>query len=140
MASNDRPVYTTNHIFQRTTTAEDLTGSQFLKVLWKVEDKDLDTRFYDSFTREEMVWGAGGARNLAQWTTYRIGDTVLLETASREPSVSVVVSIWKVFEGEVEKYTNVRLHWFSRPSDLAQYRPDHPALSVSSLRSHLVSC
>ena len=57
---------------------------------------------------------------MEEMTTYKVGDTVLLETASREPSVAVIVSIWKVFEGECEDFVNVRLHWFSRLSDLAR--------------------
>lgn len=136
LASGDNPITTTDPVFKRTTVGEDLTGSQFTKVIWKIEDKDLETRFFDSFTREEAVrrerrvYGKAG-RDVAETTTYKVGDTVLLETSSREPSVAVIVSIWKVFEKEKEQFVNVRLHWFSRLSDLAQYRPDHPALPVS---------
>lgn len=128
--SNDNPIITTDPIFKRTTVGEDLTGSQFTKVIWKIEDKDLETCFFDSFTREEKIWRERRV-NGQETKTYAVGDTILLETASREPSVAVIVSIWKVFEGEAEVFVNVRLHWFSRLSDLAQYRPDHPALLVS---------
>lgn len=109
------------------------------------EDNDvggLETRFYDSFVpgdgsestikREKGVYGK--QKRQATSGRFNVGDTVLMNTVnSRQPSVAVLVAIWKVFSGDEERWTNVRVHWFSRESDLPRHRSHREILEVSSL-------
>ena len=125
--------------------------------------RSLETRFYESFrkTNESSGVGAGPSEikrpkyvygkqkrkatgQEEEERAFRVGDTVLVDTASRKPSVGVLVAICKVFdidasEGEDEqsaaaRWTNLRVRWFSRVSDLPQHRLQRETLKVRSGR------
>ncbi|KAJ2973019.1 hypothetical protein NUW54_g12146 [Trametes sanguinea] len=57
-------------------------------------------------------------------TAFSIGDTVLVKTGPRTPSVAVITAIWKVegedFRGKAQLHIHV--HWFVRPSELPKIR------------------
>uniref|UniRef100_A0A0W0EUB6 Origin recognition complex subunit 1 n=1 Tax=Moniliophthora roreri TaxID=221103 RepID=A0A0W0EUB6_MONRR len=101
------------------------------------EDEDMDngsqTRFYNelqvtqpSFTSNRK----GKGKALAEEVTYRIGDTVLVETfnymrmARKVPNVAIIVDMWETdYEGPEETgKMKVLVHWFVRPSELPTIR------------------
>jgi origin recognition complex subunit 1 len=121
----------------------------------------LETRFYAGFVRGDnekgrKVYGKkqkGVTRRKveAEDGEFSVGDTVLVEAVnSVNAAVGVIIGIWKVFkndgadnedegedeeQGELvwkERYTNVLIHWFSRPSNLAANRPPRAELYVRS--------
>lgn len=124
-------------LYVRPTRVEDLSDSQVDKLQdGELDIEDFETRFYDAFERNETVklalkvYGKGKrAAKAATCETYKIGDTVLVETA-REPSVAVITAIWKVVGGEDEEYMNVALHWFLKPNQLASIRARRNHLEV----------
>ncbi|TFK49740.1 P-loop containing nucleoside triphosphate hydrolase protein [Heliocybe sulcata] len=111
------------------------------------EDKaQAQTVFYDSFTRRQApevakTAGRGRARGKGkakevegQAETFSVGDTVLIATNAKKPSVGVIVAMWQVQAGEeeVEREDDdeqggegkmkVKVHWFLRPTELAGVR------------------
>ncbi|KAI9000488.1 P-loop containing nucleoside triphosphate hydrolase protein [Trametes punicea] len=55
---------------------------------------------------------------------FNVGDTVLVKTASKIPSVAVITALWKV-EGDglrPKTHLRVRVHWFVRPAELPKIR------------------
>ncbi|KZT07411.1 P-loop containing nucleoside triphosphate hydrolase protein [Laetiporus sulphureus 93-53] len=119
--------------------------------LWEEEREILDleldaveTRFYIQYSRREVfavkreprVYGRSrrtkqdedkenSKRNeYAVKDTFSVGDTVLVETTSREPSVAVIVAIWEILRnGEPqEKGLRVMVHWFNKPNELPPIR------------------
>lgn len=136
-------ITTANAVYVRKTDpVKDLQPDQYEDE----EDNDvegLETRFYDSFIagdsiestikREKRVYGRRKPQ-LATSGRFNVGDTVLMNTVNRkQPSVAVLVAIWKIFINDEERWTNVRVHWFSRESDLPQHRSRRDILEVSSL-------
>ena len=57
---------------------------------------------------------------------YKIGDTVLVTSVNRLPSVGVIVGMWENRweneEGEDTRKMRVKIHWFLRPTELAGIR------------------
>lgn len=57
---------------------------------------------------------------------YKIGDTVLVTSVNRLPSVGVIVGMWENRwegeEGEETQKMRVKIHWFLRPTELAGIR------------------
>ena len=107
---------------------------------WDRDEKILVTRFYDSFTVSGRKARPGTARftNVKAKTKskgkareqeerYSVGDTVLVYSTNRLPSVGVIISMWETRwtrgedEEEVESKV-VKIHWFLRPSELAGVR------------------
>lgn len=57
--------------------------------------------------------------------TYKVGDTVLVTSASILPSVGVIVGMWESRwedDGENKREMRVKVHWFVRPSELPRVR------------------
>jgi origin recognition complex subunit 1 len=57
--------------------------------------------------------------------TYKIGDTVLVASVNRLPSVGVIIGLWEnCWEdvGEETRKMRVKIHWFLRPTELAGIR------------------
>ncbi|KAI0918037.1 hypothetical protein AcW1_007017 [Taiwanofungus camphoratus] len=136
---SDRP--DTEPISTRTSCVQDLldeeTESQHLDI------QSLETRFYTQFARKDAftvkrqprvygrrtqsnnteVDGSGGNANTFI-ELYGVGDTVLVRTLSKEPSIAVIIAIWEVVGDEIpnEKGLRVRIHWFNRPVELPAIR------------------
>lgn len=57
-------------------------------------------------------------------TVFNLGDTVLVKTASRVPSVAVITALWTVEGDDFRPKTalRVRVHWFVRPGELPKIR------------------
>jgi origin recognition complex subunit 1 len=57
---------------------------------------------------------------------YKIGDTVLVTSVNRLPSVGVIVGMWENRweneDGEETQKMRVKIHWFLRPTELAGIR------------------
>ncbi|KAJ3783927.1 P-loop containing nucleoside triphosphate hydrolase protein [Lentinula aff. detonsa] len=94
------------------------------------EEKDqLETRFYDELrsanTLKAKKYGktTGKRKPGEEFTTYAIGDTVLVNSNNRLPSIAVIVDMWETdLGGENIQSMRVRVHWFDRPSELPSIR------------------
>jgi origin recognition complex subunit 1 len=109
-----------------------------------VEKRSVMTEFYDGlfingrksagrFARFTKVAkkgkpreGKGKGNGKGEEGVYKIGDTVLVTSANRLPSVGVIVGMWEnCWEDEVGEETRkmrVKIHWFLRPTELAGIR------------------
>lgn len=112
------------------------------------------TTFYKSMTRisttrSQRTYGKsqkGKAKAKEEEDEIQLGDTVLVETSGKRPSVGVVVAMWGIkletrastfgedetedVEEEEEKL-RVRIHWFTQPSELPTVRAKRDHLPVS---------
>ena len=98
------------------------------------EKQALETFFYNAFTMKRKVASVSGGRRGAvklAHQKYNVGDTVLIETDSmyvvkRPPSVGVIVAMWQIKGNAQEKADPirmcVRIHWFLRPTEMANIR------------------
>ena len=90
------------------------------------EDAKAETRFYAGFTKAVMVPTGNKKRKISKDVDFSIGDTVLVQTQAKQPSVGVIVALWEVRmpgeEGEEKVYMKVKVHWFLRPEELASVR------------------
>ncbi|KAJ4497941.1 P-loop containing nucleoside triphosphate hydrolase protein [Lentinula lateritia] len=88
----------------------------------------LETHFYEEFrigaTTKKSGKGRAGIRKAGEgYTTYAIGDTVLVNSSNRLPSIAVIVDMWETdLERAESEKVRVRVHWFDRPSDLPSIR------------------
>ncbi len=84
--------------------------------------------------------------------TYKVGDTVMVETDTLyimkcPPSIGVVVAMWETRKQEdADTLTDasrmrIRVHWFLRPTELASIwsKREHEDVSLLSLL-HLRKC
>ncbi|KLO07957.1 P-loop containing nucleoside triphosphate hydrolase protein [Schizopora paradoxa] len=83
------------------------------------------TTFYNGFSRSEMV--KENRKKVLQEFEYEVGDTVLVKTQTKQPSIGVIVAVWEVTSGNEEedserKFKKVKVHWFLRPEELASVR------------------
>ncbi|KAI0047680.1 P-loop containing nucleoside triphosphate hydrolase protein [Auriscalpium vulgare] len=114
----------------RGSTREDLLDDEELE-----EEDPRHTNFYDQFVRRRPVrqQPSGRSKKSSQSSTdktsevFRVGDTVLLATNVKKPSVGVLVGMWEVTgadddDDEASKRVRVKVHWFLRPSELAKLR------------------
>ena len=123
------------------------------------DDEDADgqntmTDFYDGFSVggkkisgkfARFIRGArkGRPKNKAKGKEeeerYKIGDTVLVASVNRLPSVGVIVGMWENrWENEDGKETQkmrVKIHWFLRPTELAGIRAkrEHAIVRIRNL-------
>ncbi|KAH9916185.1 P-loop containing nucleoside triphosphate hydrolase protein [Amylocystis lapponica] len=94
-----------------------------------------DTRFYAHFTRRDVrlvkrqprVYGHASRSEdsvTASHEVYGVGDTVLVQTLSKQPSVAIITAIWQVIrDGEPDDAgVRVGVHWFNRPAELPSIR------------------
>lgn len=102
------------------------------------DDPDAQIVFYGAFVREPRSKGNNkGTRSLrsatAQTTKFSRGDTVLVQKGDRQ-SIGVIAQLWEVRSiltgsGDVARM-RVVIHWFSKPSELPEFRPYREALKV----------
>lgn len=117
---------------ERPTRVEDFTDSQRDKL--EEEEYEIDqysTRFYYTFDRPETIKSAHGKgkRPGTSIETYKIGDTVLVDTAL-QASIAVIAAIWNIAGPDGEAFNNVSIHWFLKPTQLASYRARREHLPV----------
>ncbi|KAF7790357.1 hypothetical protein EIP86_001312 [Pleurotus ostreatoroseus] len=138
---------------ERPTILEDLSDSQRDK--FEEDEYDIEdflTRFYYTFERKETtnsVHGKGKRPAITSVETYKIGDTVVVDTTP-QLSIAVITAIWDVVGPDGEILNNVAIHWFLKPTQLASYRARREHLSnevyytlesnttipISMIRSH----
>lgn len=97
------------------------------------------TRFYSAFTCKSAAVGKRAARvygrankgkdrertiNNDITETYQVGDTVLVQTASKVPSIATIVAVLAVAEeGRPDKHgCRIMVHWFVRQNELPRIR------------------
>lgn len=124
------------------------------------EGHDEQTVFYAAFSLKKpnsKQQRAKGRILSDDITTYKVGDTITVETDTlsrqrRPPSVAVIVSMWEVRrKNEVHALAphaqisrmRIRVHWFLRPSELAairQKREHAPVRDDSCLMTFKANC
>ena len=88
---------------------------------------DATTTFYSDILRFKHATdrsGKGPSEN------YSIGDTVLLATNVRKPSIGVIIALWEVSRPLAHSQMFANIHWFLRPAELAQTRTKREHLEV----------
>jgi len=119
------------------------------------EEEEVETVFYESFKMRRKPTSYRGTKRLkvanTELQTYRIGDTVMVETDTlylmkKPPSIGVIVAMWetrrKGEENEEDAPTmRVRIHWFLRPTEMASIRAkrDHEEVSNRMHFLHFVT-
>jgi len=129
-----------NPIFTRQCNAElDLLPEEREEKAEKEDEDDeeeIETLFYESFKMKRKATNYRGAKQMklakAELHTYRVGDTVMVETDTlylmkKPPSIGVIVAMWETRRKGVENHEGatamrVRIHWFLRPTELASIR------------------
>ncbi|KAI0298057.1 P-loop containing nucleoside triphosphate hydrolase protein [Multifurca ochricompacta] len=81
--------------------------------------EDTSTTFYVHFTRSLRSFDKLGMTNVE---TFSIGDTVLLSTNLRRPSIGVIIALWEISRPVTDSQMLAKVHWFLRPTELAQLR------------------
>ena len=110
----------------------------------------LQTIFYDAFRMKRKATAYRGSKRMqrgkTETLTYRVGDTVMVETDTlyimkRPPSIGVIVALWetKAEDADEDEFVDltkmrIRIHWFLRPSELASIRAkrDHEEVCNSA--------
>lgn len=77
------------------------------------EDNESETVFYNGLSK------AGGS---GQDLDFFLGDTVLVKTHGKLPSIGVIVAMWEVRPADEEAYKQIKLQWFLRPTELPNVR------------------
>ena len=70
--------------------------------------------------------------------TYKVGDTVLVTSASIIPSVAVIMGMWQSRwedDGGKKREMRVKVHWFVRPTELPRVRAKRNSAFVSTIRN-----
>lgn len=73
--------------------------------------------------------------------TFSIGDTVLVVSTTKMPSVAVITALWRVVRDDKEagddedpsESMRIQVHWFVRPQQLGNIRWQRETLPVSQL-------
>lgn len=137
-SSSKLPLNLPEPVFRRMTRPQDL-WEEDIEALndREIPIEDLETHFYDKLTRSSVLtttkpttrkYGKkqrGQQSDLTSEEIYRVGDTVLVKTSSKDPSVAVIVAIWSIVGPEVQPTVRVLIHWFLTPSDLPKVRAAH---------------
>lgn len=142
-------------IFTRTCNAElDLLAEECEKKAKRDDDDDeddegdeeLETVFYESFKMRRKPTSYRGTKRLkvakTELQTYRVGDTVMVETDTlylmkKPPSIGVIVAMWETRrKGEENQECaptmRIRIHWFLRPTEMASIRAKREHEEVSN--------
>jgi origin recognition complex subunit 1 len=85
------------------------------------------TTFYPDFVRSFRA--ADRVGNAAS-VKVSIGDTVLLATNATRPSIGVIIALWQVSRAVTDLQMLAMVHWFLRPTELAQLRVKREHLEV----------
>ena len=88
---------------------------------------DATTTFHSDFLRSSRATGRSGKGPSEE---YSIGDTVLLATNVRRPSIGVIIALWEVSRPVADSQMFANIHWFLRPAELAQTRTKREHLEV----------
>ncbi|KAI5120698.1 hypothetical protein M0805_007661 [Coniferiporia weirii] len=85
-------------------------------------DEEAETIFYKGFVRVTI-----GKKSTDEPDKFHVGDTVLVKTQARLPSVGVIVAMWEVRakDGDDEQkdaFKKVKIQWFLRPTELPNVR------------------
>ena len=91
---------------------------------------DASTTFYPYFSRYSRAADKIGKVASAKFS---IGDTVLLATNIRRPSVGVIIALWEVSRPVTDTQMFAKVHWFLRPTELARSRMKREHLDVRLL-------
>jgi len=94
---------------------------------------DASTTFYSHFLRSSRATDKVGKEK------FSIGDTVLLATNIRRPSIGVIIALWEVSKPVSDAQMFAKVHWFLRPTELAQSRMKREHLEVRLLIPSLLS-
>jgi origin recognition complex subunit 1 len=95
------------------------------------------SRFTRGVKKSRPKRGKGKGKEKEEGEVYKIGDTVLVTSVNRLPSVGVIVGMWEnrwEIEGEETQKMRVKIHWFLRPTELAGIRAkrEHAAVRMHS--------
>ncbi|KAL5526336.1 ORC1 [Sanghuangporus sanghuang] len=111
--AEDKCIWLGPPIHERDTLAGDLHEED----TFEDDDEETETAFYNGFSRAD--------RN-GSTTEFEIGDTVLVKTQAKLPSVGAIVAMWEVRpknDGDDETvYQKVKVHWFLRHAELPKVR------------------
>ena len=77
------------------------------------DEEESETVFYNGFTKD---LGSTKSRD------FYLGDTVLVKTHGKLPSVGVIVAMWEVRLAEEVSYEQIKVQWFLRPTELPNVR------------------
>jgi len=91
---------------------------------------DASTIFYPYFIRPSRTTEKVGKVASVKFST---GDTVLLATNVRRPSVGVIIALWEVSRPVTDTQMFAKIHWFLRPTELARSRVKREHLEVRLL-------
>lgn len=107
------------------------------------EDEEFETVFYNGFSRAVPIRSPRKRREKLEeglGESFSVGDTVLVKTQAKTPSVGVIVAIWEIrTKGNSENSTSVKVkvQWFLRPSELPNIRAKRDHLQVCGILSCL---
>ena len=88
---------------------------------------DLSTTFYEQFSRSSRA--SDKVKGVAS-EAFSVGNTVLLATNVKKPSVGVIIALWEVSRPVTDSQMLAKVHWFLRPTELAQLRAKRGHLPV----------
>jgi hypothetical protein len=91
---------------------------------------DASTAFYPYFLRSLR---ATDEISKAASAKFSIGDTVLLATNIRRPSIGIIIALWEVSRPLTDAQMFAKVHWFLRPTELARSRKKREHLEVCLL-------
>lgn len=91
---------------------------------------DASTAFYPYFLRSLRATDEASKAASAEFS---IGDTVLLATNVRRPSVGIIIALWEVSRPLTDAQMFAKVHWFLRPTELARSRKKREHLKVCPL-------
>ncbi|KAF8263656.1 P-loop containing nucleoside triphosphate hydrolase protein [Lactarius quietus] len=80
---------------------------------------DSSTIFYEQFSRSPRASDKVGS---VASESFSLGDTVLLATNVKKPSVGIIIALWEVSRPVTDSQILAKVHWFLRPTELAQLR------------------
>ncbi|KII85243.1 hypothetical protein PLICRDRAFT_45427 [Plicaturopsis crispa FD-325 SS-3] len=90
------------------------------------EDVEVEMVFYRGLKTKKRVplFKRGKKTDVDPAETYTLGDTVLVKSTSRTPSIGVIVALWELrsTEDEEDRKARVKIHWFLRPTQLPSVR------------------
>jgi origin recognition complex subunit 1 len=88
---------------------------------------DSSTTFYEQFSRSSRASDKVGS---VSSESFSVGDTVLLATNVKRPSVGIIIALWEVSRPVTDSQLLAKVHWFLRPTELAQLRAKRGHLPV----------
>ena len=91
---------------------------------------DSSTIFYAQFSRPSRASDKVGS---AASEAFSVGETVLLATNVKKPSVGIIIALWEVSRPVTDSQMLAKVHWFLRPTELARLRAKRGHLPVRHL-------